>query len=84
MAQEKINFAEMADTDLASNLASMSTEYAQMKFDHTVRGMANPMELREIRRNIARVNTEMRRRELATFSPGQLELRSKIRARRSR
>jgi large subunit ribosomal protein L29 len=82
MAQEKIKFAEMADADLVSNHASMSTEYAQMKFDHTVKGLANPMELRYIRRNIARANTEMRRREMASLSPEQLELRSKIRARR--
>jgi large subunit ribosomal protein L29 len=82
MAKEKINFAEMADADLVSNHASMSTEYAQLKFDHTIKGMANPMELRDIRRNIARVNTEMRRREMATLTPEQVEMRSKIRARR--
>ena len=56
----------------------------QMKFDHAVRGMANPMELREFRRNIARAKTEARSREVAAFTPEQIASRSKIRARRAK
>ena len=60
-------------------------EYQQMKFDHAAKGIANPMEPRELRRrDIARIHTEVRNRELAEMSPDQLEMRSKIRARRRR
>lgn len=74
----------MTDADLASQITSLELEYQQMKFDHAVRGLANPLELRDLRRNIARVNTEVRRRELAAYTPEQLEMRSKLRSRRSR
>jgi large subunit ribosomal protein L29 len=84
MAKEKLDVAAMADADLISNIASMEVEYQQMKFDHAVKGLGNPMEIRELRREIARVQTEVRKRELANMSPEELESRSKIRARRSR
>jgi large subunit ribosomal protein L29 len=84
MAKEKLNVAEMTAAELKSQLASLEHEYQQMKFDHAVKGLANPMELREVRRNIARVLTEGRSRELAAMTPEQLEMRSKLRARRRR
>ena len=84
MAKEKLNVAEMTDADLQSQKAALEHEYQQMKFDHAVRGIANPMELRDVRRNIARILTESRKRELAVMTPEQLELRSKLRARRRR
>ena len=84
MAIEKISFVEMAQEDLATEVSRMEAEYNQMKFDHAVRGMANPMELREFRRNIARGKTEVRNREVAAFTPEQIASRSKIRARRAR
>jgi hypothetical protein len=42
------------------------------------------MELRYMRRDIARINTEIRKHELASMSAESLEMRSKIRARRRR
>ena len=84
MAKEKLNVAEMTDADLQSKLASLEHEYQQMKFDHAVKGIGNPMEIRELRRNIARILTEGRKRELAAMPPEALELRSKLRARRRR
>ncbi len=84
MAKEKLDVAGMTEGDMQTELASMEREYQTMKFDHTVKGLPNPLELRELRRNIARIHTEARRRELATMTPDQLELRSKLRARRRR
>lgn len=84
MAKEKLNVAEMTDADLKSQLASLEHEYQQMKFDHAVKGLANPMELREMRRDIARILTEGRSRELAAMTPEEMEMRSKLRARRRR
>jgi large subunit ribosomal protein L29 len=84
MAKEKIDVAAMTDAELAANIASLEQEYQQMKFDHAVKGLGNPMEIRDLRRKIARFQTEVRSRELATLTPEQLELRSKLRARRRR
>ena len=84
MAKENLDVANMTDADLQAQLASMEHEYQQMKFDHAVKGLANPMELRELRRNIARILTEGRKRELAAMSPEDLEMRSKLRTRRRR
>ena len=84
MAKEKFSPADYSTEDLAVELKNREREYQQMKFDHAAKGIANPMELRELRRDIARIHTEVRNRELAEMSPDQLEMRSKIRARRRR
>lgn len=84
MAKEKFAPAELTDEQLGTELQAREKEYQQMKFDHAAKGIANPMELRDMRRNIARILTEVRSRELAAMTPEQLEMRSKIRARRRR
>ncbi|MBN8683616.1 MAG: 50S ribosomal protein L29 [Chitinophagales bacterium] len=84
MATQKIDFAAMSDADLKQELETRMGEIQSASFDHSVKGIANPMELRAMRRNIARINTEMRKRELAASSAEVLEGRSKLRARRSR
>jgi large subunit ribosomal protein L29 len=76
--------ADKSVEELSSELGSMESQLIQMKFDHAVRGLANPMEIRSMRRNIARINTELRSRELAAMTPEQIEMRSKLRARRRR
>ncbi|MBK8557875.1 MAG: 50S ribosomal protein L29 [Lewinellaceae bacterium] len=84
MAQEKLELGGMADAELVETLAGMQNELQQMKFDHTVKGLPNPLELREKRREIARIRTEVRRREMAAMSADELAMRSKIRERRRR
>jgi len=84
MAKEKIDVAAMTDADLLANITSMEQEFRQMKFDHAVKGLSNPLELRELRRNVARIQTELRSRELGAMTPEQLEMRSKLRERRRR
>jgi len=44
----------------------------------------NPLTLREVRRDIARLKTEVRRRELAGMSEEDLSRRDRIRNRRKR
>ncbi len=82
MAKEKLNLVDMTDDELRSQLVSAEHEYQQLKFDHAAKGIANPMEIRELRRNAARILTEGRKREIAAMTPDQLAMRSKIRARR--
>lgn len=84
MAKEKLVLADKSVDALQSELSALQNEINSMKFDHAVKGLANPMELREMRRNIARFHTELRKRELQAMSAESLEMRSKIRARRRR
>ena len=83
MASSKfLELQEFSDADLLTELDSTEAEYAKMRFDHNVQGLDNPMELKEVRKDVARIKTEIRRRELAKMSEAQLAKRSKIMARR--
>ena len=85
MATKKfLELQEMSDIDLNNELTETKTQYQKMKFDHAIKGLENPLLLREIRRDIARLQTEIRRREVAQMDENQLANRSKIRARRRR
>lgn len=83
MATKKyLELQEYSDADLASELETTEKRYQKQKFDHGINGLENPLVLREVRRDIARIKSEMRRRELAQMSEAELAMRSKIRARR--
>lgn len=83
MASKKyIELQAFTDVELTNELVATQQQYRLQKFDHAVKGLENPMELREIRRDIARLKTEIRKRELASLSEEAIAGRSKIRARR--
>jgi large subunit ribosomal protein L29 len=84
MAKNEITLSAMSADQLQTELATLRAAYSENKFQHAVQGMANPMELREQRRNIARYMTELRGREVAVMTPDQLAMRSKLRNRRKR
>lgn len=83
MATKKfIELSEMSDSDLQAELKQINVQYQKQRFDHTIKGLDNPLTLRNTKRDIARLQTEIRRRELAALSPAQIANRSKIRQRR--
>ncbi|WP_421795582.1 50S ribosomal protein L29 [Haliscomenobacter sp.] len=83
MANNKLTgLKELTEEDLQAELENSESLYRKMKFEHAIKGLANPMELRDLRRNIARLNNELRSRQVASMSADELALRSKIRARR--
>ncbi len=83
MASKKyLDLIELSDEDLTSELEGMELDYQKKRFDHAAKGLDNPLEIKEMRRDIARIKTEVRRREVEKFSPEQVAKRSKIRARR--
>ncbi len=85
MASKKfLELQEFSLEELIKELEETQVDYQKLQFDHAVKGVENPLELREMRRDIARIKTEIRRRQLADMSPEQLAKRSKIRARRRR
>lgn len=84
MATKKfLELQEMSDADLQTEKVSTQEIYQKMKFEHAVKGLDNPISIKEVRKDIARLNTEIRRREVANMSEAQIASRSKMRARRS-
>jgi len=85
MATKKfIELGEMSDTDLKTELNQINGQYQKMRFDHTIKGLDNPVTLRNTKRDIARIQTETRRREIVAMSSEQTAKRSRIRLRRKK
>jgi large subunit ribosomal protein L29 len=83
MATEKyLKLKDMSDSEIQTELNDIVTKYQKLKFDHAIKGLDNPIVLREIRRDIARIHSELRRRELETMSEEDLRQRSRKVARR--
>ena len=82
MAKEKLVLTDKSAEDLQAQLGSLQGELMQMKFDHAVRGLGNPLEIRSMRRDVARLHTALRSIEVKAMSPEELSMRSKLRARR--
>ncbi|WP_420457764.1 50S ribosomal protein L29 [Neolewinella sp.] len=83
MASNKtLELRDISDSDLRDQLNETTGSFEKMKFDHTVNGIENPLQLRTVRRDIARIKTEIRRRELASLPAEALEKRDDIRRRR--
>lgn len=59
-----------SDEDLTVELNSARREYQQMRFDNYTKGIESAAKIRELRRDIARIKTEVRRRELAAMNDG--------------
>ena len=74
---------ELKDLDvqgLNQKLEETETMYHSMKYNNAVSSLENTSELKLVRRDIARIKTEIRARELA----GSTQKRDKIQARRRR
>ena len=50
--------------ELAEKLETVVANYNQMKLNHAVTPMENPSQIKAARRDIARMKTELRQREL--------------------
>ena len=55
---------ELATSDMIERLALEKERLVKMKLSHAVSPVENPQTIKELRRNIARLETELRRREL--------------------
>ena len=85
MATKKfLELQEYTDSDLNAELEKTEQEYQKLRFDHAVKGLDKPLVLKEVRRDIARLQTELRRRKVVNMSAEELAQRTKIRARRRR
>jgi large subunit ribosomal protein L29 len=66
MAKNYIELKEMSDGDLQTELKQINAQYQKLRFDHTIKGLDNPVNLRNTKRDIARIQTEIRRREVVS------------------
>ncbi len=55
---------ELETKELAERIEAEVAKYEQMKFNHTVSPLENPSLIKATRRDIARMKTELRQREL--------------------
>ena len=62
MKKEEIR--EISTDDLRERLQQMEKDYLQLRINHSVTPLDNPAQITADRRMIARVKTELRRREL--------------------
>lgn len=57
-------FKNVLTDELKSELAGAEESYTNLYFEHATKGLENPIVLRNIRRDIARIKTELRARSL--------------------
>lgn len=57
-------FTSMTDIELADKLASLKAELFNLRFAHATNSLTNPLQLKVCKRDIAKVKTIIREREL--------------------
>ena len=62
MKINKIN--EMSSPELEKELGELKTELFKLRFSLATNGLDNPLKIREVRKDIARINTVLRQREM--------------------
>ena len=55
---------ELTDAELKERLDAERDNLIRLKMNHAVSPLENPLKIRYVRKDIARMNTEIRRREL--------------------
>ncbi len=61
----KINkIKEMSSPDLKKELGELKSELFKLRFSLATNGLDNPMKIKEVKKDIARINTILRQREI--------------------
>jgi large subunit ribosomal protein L29 len=55
---------ELTSAEIEERLAAETDNLSRMKLNHAISPLDNPMQIKAIRRGIARMMTELRRREI--------------------
>ena len=63
MKINKIN--EMSSPELEKELGELKAELFKLRFSLATNGLDNPLKIKEVKKDIARINTILRQRELA-------------------
>ncbi len=59
-----IEIRKKSDVELHDELDALKQELFRLRFQHAVNQLENPLQLKQVRRDIARVKTILREREL--------------------
>ena len=62
MKISKIN--EMSSPELENELSELKTELFKLRFSLASNGLDNPMKIKEVKKDIARIKTVLRQREI--------------------
>ncbi len=63
----KINkIKEMSSPDLEKELGELKNELFKLRFSLATNGLDNPMKIKEVKKDIARIKTVLRERELSS------------------
>ena len=62
MKQSEIK--ELSTADLQDKLGALKKNYTDLKMAHAITPLDNPMQLRSLRRTVARIASELTKREL--------------------
>jgi large subunit ribosomal protein L29 len=57
----------LATAELQEKLSELKQNYVDLKMAHTITALENPLQLRGLRRTVARVSTELTKRELQSL-----------------
>ena len=55
---------EMSSPDLEKELSELKTELFKLRFSLAINGLDNPMKIKEVKKDIARINTILTERKL--------------------
>lgn len=65
MKSSKMNeYVTMSVKDLQKELKELKSELFKLRFQHALNGLDNPKKITLVKKNIARVNTEITKKEL--------------------
>ena len=56
---------EMSSPDLEKELGELKTELFKLKFSLATNGLDNPMKIKQVKRDIAKINTVLTERKIA-------------------
>jgi large subunit ribosomal protein L29 len=56
---------DMSEADLKARIQEDELRLKKLEFAHAISPLENPMSIRDLRRDVARLKTELRKRELA-------------------
>ena len=57
-------YTDMTSPDLEKELSELKSELFKLRFSLATNGLENPMKIKEVKKDIARINTILRQREL--------------------
>jgi large subunit ribosomal protein L29 len=61
---KQVDIKDISVDDLTEKFKEQKETLAKMKLSHAVSPLENPMQIKDVRRTVARLKTELRKREL--------------------